>query len=186
MTVLNFSQFIGILLAIGPLIFVSDHNNPILKDNKHLSNPKSPEILNFAASRAMFSRSVSGTFAPNGPPIKSPFKVAAGKACIVDLVQAYQVMGTLSGTFEIDYRILVFGECGVPPGTYNEEWIAHGTFNGSIDKIPISGSLSYTAEVKAGGELVGRIIFGQGIVGELIVKGNFKNGKLSYSGWIDE
>ena len=44
--------------------------------------------------------------------------------------------------------------------------------------------MSYTAEVKAGGEVNGRIVLGQGLEGELQVNGNFKDGKLSYKGQI--
>ena len=92
----------------------------------------------------------------------------------------------MSGSLEIDFRILVNGPCGEPPGKYNEEWIAFGLFRGTVDGMPKSGKFIYTANVKAGGDVEGKIIFGQGIDGELTVKGNFKDGKLSYNGEINE
>jgi len=72
----------------------------------------------------------SGLFAPAGPPLEQPVRVDAGGSCVVDLRQAYVISGPLSGSLDIDYRILVHGPCEVPPviGKYDEEWIAHGTF----------------------------------------------------------
>ena len=34
---------------------------------------------------------------------------------MIDLKQAYDMSGTLSGSLEIDYRIPVYGPCEVPP-----------------------------------------------------------------------
>lgn len=128
----------------------------------------------------------SGTFAPAGPPPEPPRRVDAGGGCIVDLRQAYVVSGTLSGSLEVDYRIIVYGPCEVPPviGKYDEAWIAHGTFTGTIDDAAASGSLFYTAQVRAGGDVEGRIVLGGGLTGELAVSGNFGDGKLSYRGWV--
>ena len=79
---------------------------------------------------------------------------------------------------------MVKGPCGSPPGTFDEEWIAYGKFTGKIKGTPASGNRSYTAKVKAGGGVNGRIVLGQGLEGELQVYGNFENGKLSYKGLI--
>lgn len=129
----------------------------------------------------------SGAFAPAGPPLGQPVRVDAGGSCVVDLRQAYDISGTLSGSLEIDYRILVYGPCEVPPviGKYNEEWIAHGTFTGTVDGSAASGSLTYTAQVRAGGDVEGRILLVGGLNGELTVSGNFGDGKLSYHGRVD-
>jgi uncharacterized protein (TIGR02246 family) len=116
-----------------------------------------------------------GTFAPAGPPLEIPVRNEIGEGCIVGIKQPYNITGTLTGKFEIDYRILVHGSCDKSPGTFNEEWIAFGSFNGTVDGMPKSGKFTYTADVKAG----------QGIDGELIVKGNFKDGKLSYNGHLN-
>lgn len=51
----------------------------------------------------------------------------------------------------MDYRILVAGPCGAPAGTYEEEWIAHGTFSGSAHGEGVDATLLYTARVAAGG-----------------------------------
>lgn len=127
-----------------------------------------------------------GTFAPAGPPLEPPVRVDAGGSCIVDLRQAYNISGTLSGSLEIDYRIIVHGPCEIPPilGKYDEEWIAHGVFTGTIDGAAASGSLTYTAQVRARGEVEGRIVFGGEIDGELAVSGKFDDGKLSYRGQV--
>lgn len=125
-----------------------------------------------------------GEFFPSGPPQKKPERIEAGKNCIVDLTQSYTISGTLSGIIEFNYRILVKGPCGSTPGTFDEEWIAYGKFTGNVNGIVTFGNMSYTAEVKAGGEVNGRIVLGQGLEGELQVNGNFKDGKLSYKGQI--
>lgn len=127
----------------------------------------------------------SGTFAPAGPPLAPPVRVEAAGSCIVDIKQAYVISGTLSGSLEIDYRIIVFGPCQVPPvlGKYNEQWIAHGTFSGAINGSAASGSLHYTAQVRVGGDVEGRMVLGGGVNGDMVVSGNFGDGQLSYSGW---
>lgn len=128
----------------------------------------------------------SGTFAPGGPPHPPPVRVSAGGSCIVELTQAYSISGTLTGSLEIDYHILVFGPCEVPPvlGKYDETWIAHGAFSGTLDGSAASGTLTYTARVKAGGNVDGRMVFGDGLDGELVVAGNFAEGELSYRGRV--
>ncbi len=125
-----------------------------------------------------------GKFSPSGPPQKKPDRIEAGKNCIVDLIQAYSISGTLSGKIEFNYRILVKGPCGSPPGTFDEEWIAYRNFSGNINGTTASGKITYTATVKAGGEVNGIIVLGQGLEGELNVYGNFNEGKLSYKGLL--
>jgi hypothetical protein len=95
--------------------------------------------------------------------------------------------GTLTGSLDIDYRIIVYGPCEMPPtfGKYNEEWIARGYFSGTVMGKPGRGSFSYTAKVKAGGEVDGLIVLGDGLEGELAVSGNFNEGRLSYSGRVN-
>jgi len=128
---------------------------------------------------------VSGTMAPKGPPAKAPVRTDAGESCIVDLKQGYSISGTLYGRMEIDFRILVAGPCGPPAGTFDEQWIAHGTFTGTMNGTDASGNLTYTAQVKAGGDVEGQIIFGHGLDGELNIRGNFSDGILSYHGWLE-
>jgi hypothetical protein len=128
----------------------------------------------------------NGTFSPTGPPLEIPTRIAIGEYCIVEVKQAYNITGTLTGKLEIDFRILVYGPCGETPGTFKEEWIAFGSFDGTVDGSPRSSKFTYTADVKAGGDVDGKILFGDGIEGELIVKGNFKDRKLSYNGEISE
>jgi hypothetical protein len=125
----------------------------------------------------------AGEFSPSGPP-KKPERIEVGKSCIIDFIQSYIISGTLSGKMEFNYRILVKGPCGSPPGTFDEEWIAYGKFSGSINNTPASGNMSYTAKVQAGGEVNGIIVLGQGLEGELHVYGNFNEGKLSYKGLL--
>jgi len=126
-----------------------------------------------------------GTLAPAGPPSGKPLKVAAGRGCAIDLQQSYTVAGTLSGTFEVDYQILTAGSCDSPPGTHDEDWIARGTFSGTVDGSVASAHLSYTAHVAAGVDVAGRILLGGGLEGELRVRGNFSDGKLSYEGSVE-
>ena len=126
----------------------------------------------------------SGVFMPSDPPVEKPERIAAGKSCIINLVQPYNITGTLTGTMEFNYRILVKGPCGSPAGTFDEEWIAYGTFKGKCNGVDASGNISYTANVKAGGNVDGQIDFGQGLEGSLLVYGSFKDGKLSYKGTL--
>ncbi len=125
-----------------------------------------------------------GRLRPDGPPQQRPVRVDAGKSCVVDVKQAYVVDGTLSGSFVIDYRILVIGSCGSPLGTFDEEWIARGTFAGTVNDVSASASFTYTAIVKAGGEVTGQIVLGQGLGGDLRIHGNFGDGKLAYEGQL--
>jgi hypothetical protein len=123
-----------------------------------------------------------GTFRPDGPPPRQPIRIDAGTGCVVDIERTYIVEGTLSGSFDIDFRILVLGPCGSPPGTFAEEWIAHGVFNGSVNGDSASANFTYTATVELGGEVDGEIIFGQGLSGRLRVHGRFSDGQLVYDG----
>lgn len=127
----------------------------------------------------------TGTFAPSGPPLEPPTRSKAGESCVVDLTQPYSVTGSLSGSLEVDYRILVAGGCGAPIGTFDERWIAHGTFTGTLDGTPASARFSYTARVVVGGTVEGRMVFGQGLRGELRIHGNFADGYLSYEGHVE-
>lgn len=127
---------------------------------------------------------VAGWLAPAGPPSAPPARVAAGDQCIVDTTQAYDVTGDLTGTAEIDYRIFVDGECGEPAGTFDEHWIAHGTLRGSFDGAPATSHFSYTAQVRAGGAVDGRLVLGQGLRGELHIHGRFDDGRLAYDGRV--
>jgi uncharacterized protein (TIGR02246 family) len=144
------------------------------EEDKIIRNIDKPEI------------EIEGTFEPVGPPLKTPIRNEIGEGCIVEIKQPYNITGTLNGKLEIDFRILVYGPCGEPPGTYNEEWIAFGSFTGTIDGTLKTGKFTYTANVKVGGDVEGKIIFGQGLEGELLVKGNFKDGKLSYYGELNK
>jgi hypothetical protein len=128
---------------------------------------------------------LSGTFAPAGPPVDAPVRVDAGPTCIVDLIQRYEVGGDLAGRMEIDFRILVHGPCGSPPGAYDEEWIARGTLDGSLNREPASGTFVYTADVRGGGEVNGRMVFGGGLEGELTIVGKFSDGELRYTGALE-
>lgn len=127
---------------------------------------------------------VTGTFTPEGPPVGQPVRMEAGASCIVDVKQAYTIDGTLSGSLEIDYRIIVDGPCGSAIGTYDERWIAKGIFDGTLSGDNGTGNFSYTANVRAGGDVQGKMVFGQGLEGELNVSGNFNDGSLAYRGWM--
>lgn len=126
----------------------------------------------------------AGEFSPSGSPTKKPERIEAGKSCIVDLIEPYNISGTLSGKIIFNYRIIVKGPCGSPPGTFNEEWIAYGNFSGKINGATASGKMSYTATVKVGGEVNGIIVLGQGFEGKLHVYGSFSDRKLFYKGLV--
>jgi len=183
---INLTQIITSLAVMGLLILHGNRVSQNIGPTLLLSDVKFNKELTPLILRVKSDSIASGTFIPKGPPINPPIRVEAGNDCIVDLIQTYFVTGTLTGTFNIDYRILVYGHCGEPPGTFNEEWIAHGAFNGKINESPVSGKFSYIAKSKAGGEVDGHIVFNQGITGELEIKGNFNDRKLSYEGWLSK
>lgn len=135
---------------------------------------------------AMRGIRAAGTLTPEGAPEEPPVRIDAGESCVVDVKQSYTIVGTLSGSAEVDFRILVAGPCGSPPGTFDEEWIAHGEFIGTMNGTAAAGRFDYAARVGAGGDMEGRIVLGQGLAGELTVHGNFGEGSLSYDGWVDE
>jgi len=126
----------------------------------------------------------TGTFQPAGPPQKKPVRVDAGQGCVVDVQQTYIVTGTLSGSFDVDFRILVLGPCGRPVGTFAEEWIARGNFVGSLGGRSATAKFTYTATVESGGEVSGLIVLGQGLDGELRIRGSFSDGELTYDGQL--
>jgi hypothetical protein len=127
----------------------------------------------------------SGVLMPLGPPVSGPTRTNAGRSCVVDLAQGYSFRGALSGAAEINYRILVAGPCGAPPGTYEEEWIAHGKFRGQAHADSVAAHFSYVARAHAGGEVEGHIVFGQGLGGVVEVLGNFNDGRLTYRGRLE-
>lgn len=126
----------------------------------------------------------TGIFQPDGPPQQHPVRVDAGRGCVVDVQQTYIVKGTLSGSFDVDFRILVLGPCGRPLGTFAEEWIARGEFVGSLDGRSATARFTYTATVEPGGEVSGLIVLGQGLDGELRIRGSFSDGELIYEGQL--
>lgn len=124
----------------------------------------------------------SGTFAPVGPPTRGVVRTPAGDACIVDLLQAYEIQGSLAGTLEIDYRIYVDGPCGSPQGTFSESWIAHGRFTGTAGGDAAAADFWYLADVAEGGVVTGSMGFSGDVSGELSVAGQFSDRRLSYRG----
>ena len=140
-------------------------------------------VLAFGAESTETIQAI-GTLEPDGPPQQPPVRVDAGDGCVVDVRQTYNVKGTLSGSFDIDFRIMVHGPCGHPIGTFAEEWIARGTFEGSVSGTGASARFTYSATVKAGGEVRGQIVLGQGLNGNLRVRGNFSDGQLAYDGLL--
>jgi predicted ester cyclase len=158
-----------------------------LADGKIVEQWVYPDILSLQRQLSIDDHEIDtkGTLSPSGSPLEPPTRTDAGESCVVDLTQTYSVTGSLSGSLEADYRILVAGVCGAPIGTFDEQWIAHGTFNGTLDDVPASGRFTYTARVKAAGEVEGRIVFGQGLQGTLRIHGNFGQGYLSYEGDLE-
>ena len=125
-----------------------------------------------------------GTLRPLGSPREAPSRTDAGGSCIVDLVQEYELSGTLSGSATIDYRILVRGPCGSPPGTFPEEWIAHGKLTGMLNENEATATFTYIAQVALGGQVDGKIVLGDGLDGQLEVAGRFADRRLRYAGWV--
>lgn len=133
-----------------------------------------------AAGQVTSASELSGTLQPSGPPVE-PVRRQVGSACVVDLVQGYDLKGSLVGKMKIDYRIFVAGDCTQPPGTFDENWIAYGTYAVRIGNAKATGALIYLAAVKAGGRVQGTLTLDGGLPAQLEVVGNFKDGYLSYA-----
>lgn len=129
------------------------------------------------------SVAVSGVIIPQGPPSRTPVRLDAGAGCVVDVAQDYSLQGDLEGSLSIDFRILVHGPCGSPPGTFDEEWIAHGESAGTVMGQSYSTLLTYVAGVEDG-DILGVIVFGPGLAGRLEIVGRFEQRRLRYSGWV--
>lgn len=118
---------------------------------------------------------------PNSVPA-NVVRTEIGSVCIVDLDQGYDLSGTLSGSMKINFRIIIDGPCGSPPGTFNEEWIAHGDYSATISNLAVQGSLVYIATVEDGGSVSGELRLVGGATGTLVVTGDFRDGFMEYSG----
>lgn len=123
----------------------------------------------------------SGTLRPAGPP-EGLARARIGETCVVDLTQEYVLDGTLAGGMEIDYRIFVAGPCGSPPGTYDEQWIAHGRYRLAVEGAEFEGPLVYLGQVEAGGSVEGTIRVADALEATLAVSGKFEDGTLVYRG----
>jgi hypothetical protein len=60
--------------------------------------------------------------------------------------------------------------------------IARGALTGTLKGDSTSATFFYTAEVHDGGEVMGRMVFGGGLHGDLAVSGRFPDGDLRYAG----
>ena len=123
----------------------------------------------------------SGRFIPNSPPT-NVVRTEVGNNCIVDLDQSYDLSGTLVGSMKINFRIVIHGPCGSPPGTFYEEWIAHGEYSAMTSNLTLQGPLVYLATVEADGKVSGEIRLSGAAHGTLIVSGSFQDGFMEYSG----
>jgi len=141
----------------------------------------SPLLLTLQAEEGQ--PEAAGVLRPMAPPSAPPTRVDAGGSCIVDLVQGYELSGTLSGSASIDYRILVRGPCGSPPATFSEEWIAYGNLQGRLNDTDVTATFTYLAAVAGGEEVAGTIVLNDGLQGVLRISGQFADRKLSYTGW---
>lgn len=123
---------------------------------------------------------LSGTFRPSTPP-ENPTRRTVGSGCVVDLKQAYALDGSLVGKMVVDFRIFVAGDCTRPPGTFDEHWIAYGTYTVRVRETEYTGALIYLATAKAGGKVEGTLTLGGELPAELEVAGNFSDGYMRYS-----
>jgi hypothetical protein len=123
----------------------------------------------------------SGTFRADGAPERRTLS-QVGDNCIVDLEMEYSLEGSLAGSMSVDYRIYVGGVCGKPPGTFDEQWIARGTYKANVDGAECEGPLVYIADVEAGGAVKGKITLAGDLEGTLEVAGRFQDGFLRYQG----
>jgi hypothetical protein len=132
---------------------------------------------------------VTGTASFVGPPDERNVATRSN-TCHLEVHTSKQFEGTIEGMAPMVLNIVVNHFCdGMPPDTYAHQWVASGTFTGTVDSVPGAFDFAYVAQIEAGGELNGKFIIIEGAGGLANLRGIINEtgpllGTTSYSGQL--
>ena len=97
-----------------------------------------------------------------------------GQNCLLQVDGRLVFTGTIVGTANGHTSALEFAPCDQvalhPPGTYPDVFKSVATFQGTIGGQPAHSNLLYMGRVQVGGAIDGRLVFSDGVAGELAVQ----------------
>ena len=96
-----------------------------------------------------------------------------GENCLLQVDGRLVFTGTIVGTANGHTSALEFAPCDQvalhPPGTFPDVFKSVATFEGTIAGQPAHSNLQYMGRVQVGGAIDGRLVFSNGVAGELDV-----------------
>jgi len=96
-----------------------------------------------------------------------------GDNCLLEVDGRLVFTGTIVGTATGHTSALEFAPCDQvalhPPGTFPDVFKSVATFEGTISGQPAHSDLLYMGRVQIGGAIDGRLVFSNGVAGELDV-----------------
>ena len=96
-----------------------------------------------------------------------------GRNCLLEVSGRLVFTGTIQGTATGRTSALVSAPCPdvatTPPGTFSDVFKSELVFDGTVDGEPARANLLYMGQVQPGGQIAGRLIWSNGVVGRLEV-----------------
>lgn len=97
-----------------------------------------------------------------------------GRNCLLQVRGQLVFTGTIQGTATGRTSALEFAPCDQvavsPPGTFQDVFKSVATFEGTVGGQPAHSDLLYMGRVQVGGAIDGRLVFSNGVAGELDVQ----------------
>ena len=94
-----------------------------------------------------------------------------GRNCLLTVKGQLVFTGTIEGTGTGQTTALVFAPCSevavTPPGTYADRFRSEAVFDGTVDGQPATSKLVYMGYTAVGGHIDGKLIFSNGVAGEV-------------------
>jgi hypothetical protein len=110
-----------------------------------------------------------------------------GRNCLLTVKGQLVFTGTILGTGTGQTTALVFAPCDAvaanPPGTFPDRFKSEQVFDGTIDGQPARSTLLYMGYTAQGGHIDGRLVFSNGVAGEVGVSAQVAVGG-DYSGSV--
>jgi hypothetical protein len=98
-----------------------------------------------------------------------------GSNCLLEVEGRLEFSGTIEGTAVGQTSALVFAPCedvgdlNNPPGTFPDVFKSELDFEGTVDGEPAEAKVLYMGQVEPPGDIEGRLIFSNGVQGQLDV-----------------
>jgi hypothetical protein len=97
-----------------------------------------------------------------------------GRNCLLQVDGKVVFTGTIEGTATAHTSALESASCADvatnPPGTFSDVFKSKAVFDGTVAGAPAHADLLYMGRVQVGGQIVGRLIFSNGVAGSLEVE----------------